>query len=67
MRKSEIEIGRVYAAKVSGRIVPVRILCYTPWGTGWPGRNLKTGRDVHIKSGQKLRYQMKQDAEGVWR
>ena len=54
MKKNEIKIGETYAAKVSDKVVPVRIDHEHPSG-GWRGTNLKTNRPVHIKSAQRLR------------
>jgi len=54
MRKAEIKIGGRYDAKVSGKIVPVRILSESMYG-GWHAVNENTGRDVRIKSAQRLR------------
>ncbi len=55
MKKADIVIGGIYAVKVSGRIVPVRITrpgCFR----GWEGKNLETGRMIQIKSAARLRY-----------
>jgi len=57
MKKTQIVQGRTYAAKVSGQIVPVRIERPSPYG-GWVGRNLRTGREVHVRSPQRLRYEI---------
>lgn len=54
MRKAEVEIGGTYTAKISGNVVPVKILRESPYG-GWEAKNTKTGRTVRIKSAQKLR------------
>ena len=54
MRKAEVVIGGVYKAKISGRIVEVKILAVHNFG-GWHARNLETGRAVRIKSAMKLR------------
>jgi len=54
MKKSEIKIGHVYNAKVTGKIVPVQIVKANPHG-GWDGKNLATGKAVRIKSAQRLR------------
>lgn len=55
MKKAEVEIGTCYVAKVSGSLTVVKILGYSPYG-GWVGRNLKSGRDVRVKSAARLRY-----------
>jgi hypothetical protein len=57
MRKSEVQIGGVYAAKVSGEIVRVRIDRASPYG-GWDATNLRTRRRIRIKSAQRLRRQV---------
>jgi hypothetical protein len=58
MRKQDVELGQVYAVKVSGRIHTVRLVTVSAFG-GWVGRNEKTGREVRIKSAAKLRYPIK--------
>lgn len=54
MKKTEIEVGKTYAAKVSNRIVPVRIDAVSEWG-GWNGTNMNTGRLIRIRGAQRLR------------
>lgn len=54
MKKAEIEIGGVYVAKVSERIVTVRIDSMATYG-GWHATNLETGRTVHIRTAARLR------------
>jgi len=54
MKKSEVEIGGVYVAKVSGRLVAVRIDHEAP-SRGWYGTNLRTGRTIRILSAARLR------------
>ena len=44
-----------YSAKVSDRIVPVRIDTVLPGGRGWTGTNENTGRQVRIRSAARLR------------
>jgi len=55
MKKSDIQIGACYVAKVSGSLTVVKIRAESPYG-GWDGRNLETGRDVRIRSAARLRY-----------
>src|SRR5690242_11013931 len=58
MKKSDVKVGQVYSAKVSGSIAPVRITEEKWKGdkhTGWVGTNTQTGRSVYIKSAQRLR------------
>jgi len=54
MKKSEVKVGHVYAAKVSDKLVEVRIDGENRHG-GWTATNLATGKKVHIKSAQRLR------------
>jgi len=54
MKKSEIKVGQCYVAKVSDRIVTVRIDSTNTHG-GWNATNTATGKRVHIKSPQRLR------------
>lgn len=58
MKKDQVKVGGVYAAKVSDRIVPLRIDREHANG-GWVGTNQNTGKEVRIKSAQRLR--------GAWR
>ena len=53
MKKNEVKVGHVYVAKVSDRLVPVRIDSVHS-RQGWNATNTKTGRRVHIKSAQRL-------------
>ncbi|HEX7010762.1 MAG TPA: winged helix-turn-helix domain-containing protein [Phycisphaeraceae bacterium] len=57
MKKEQVQIGQVYSAKVSGKVVPVRIEKERPasGGGGWDAVNLHTNRPVRIKSAQRLR------------
>ena len=54
MKKNEIKIGNLYEAKVSDRVVSVRIDSANSHG-GWNATNTATGKRVHIKSPQRLR------------
>ena len=54
MRKNQVEVGRTYVAKVSGRLTAVRIDGESRYG-GWNATNVATGRAVRIKSAQRLR------------
>ena len=64
MKRSDIEIGGRYTAKVSGRLVTVRIDCDlgTAMGfgkcerhQGYDAVNLSTGKTVGIKTAARLR------------
>ncbi|MBI1338065.1 MAG: hypothetical protein GC164_14050 [Phycisphaera sp.] len=54
MKKNEIRIGGTYMAKVTDKVVPVRIDVENPHG-GWDATNLATNKKVRIKSAQRLR------------
>jgi hypothetical protein len=54
MKKSEVKIGGVYTAKITNKIVQVRIDAASRYG-GWDGVNLATNKKVRIKSPAKLR------------
>ncbi|MCC7407359.1 MAG: winged helix-turn-helix domain-containing protein [Phycisphaeraceae bacterium] len=54
MKKNEVQIGKVYLAMVSDKVVPVRIDAENPHG-GWDGTNMSTNKKVRIKSPQRLR------------
>jgi hypothetical protein len=54
MKKDEIKIGHLYEAKVSDRIVSVRIDSTNSHG-GWNATNTATGKRIRIKSAQRLR------------
>ncbi len=54
MKKNEVKIGKVYSAKVTGEMVPVRIDAVNPHG-GWEATNLVTKKRIFIKSAQRLR------------
>jgi hypothetical protein len=54
VKKKDVEIGKIYTAKVSSRLVPVRILRESPYG-GWDAQNLITTRVVRIATAGRLR------------
>jgi len=54
MKQHEIEIGKVYVAKVSDKLTKVRIDDVSPHG-GWNATNLATGKAIRIKSPARLR------------
>jgi len=59
MKKNEITIGGVYAAKVSGKVVPVKITGESPYG-GWDAVNTQTKRAIRIRSAARLRRPVRQ-------
>lgn len=54
MKKKDVKVGGKYIAKISGYLVPVKIISESPYG-GWVGKNPRTGREVRIKTAAKLR------------
>lgn len=71
MLKKEIEIGKVYLAKISGRLSPVRILSFSPYNScHWIAENIRTKRQVVIRSAQKLRVELEpvfREGHRYWR
>jgi hypothetical protein len=57
MKKSQIQIGHVYVAKVSGFLTKVRITSENSFG-GWDAENLRSGRTIGIRSAARLRYEL---------
>lgn len=60
MKKEDVKVGGIYVAKVTDKLVDVRIDSVHS-RTGWNATNTKTGRRVHIKSAQRLRGPAKAD------
>ena len=58
MKKNEVKVGGMYVAKVSDRIVTVRIDSTHSKG-GWNATNTRTGKRIRIKSAQRLRGEAK--------
>jgi hypothetical protein len=58
MKKQDVQIGKQYVVKVSGKLVPVAIVQENPMG-GWNGVNLQTHRGVRIRSAARLRRPVK--------
>ncbi len=54
MRQKEVQIGKTYTAKVTGKLTSVRIDAENRYG-GWDATNLTTGKKIRIKSPQRLR------------
>jgi hypothetical protein len=54
MKKNEVEIGKSYLVKVSGKLSSVKVTGESPYG-GWIGRNNVTGREVRIRTAARLR------------
>ena len=54
MKKNEVKIGGIYIAKVTNRLVQVRIEAESRYG-GWDGLNLLTRKKIRVRSAAKLR------------
>ena len=54
MKKNEVQIGGVYTAKVTNRLVQVQIDDESRYG-GWNATNMATNKKIRIKSPAKLR------------
>jgi len=54
MKKADVKVGSRYTAKVSDKVVVVRIDAENPHG-GWDATNEATGKRVRVKSAQRLR------------
>jgi hypothetical protein len=54
MKKNEVKIGGIYTAKVTNKVVEVRIDAESRYG-GWEATNMETGKKVRIKSPTRLR------------
>jgi hypothetical protein len=54
MKKDQIKLGGTYLAKVTDKVVPVRLDAENRHG-GWDATNLVTNKKVRIKSAQRLR------------
>ncbi len=63
MKKNEIKVGGMYRAKVSDKVVAVRIDSTHTKG-GWNATNTATGKQIRIKSAQRLRGAAKTAAKG---
>ena len=61
MKKNEVKIGSVYTAKVTNKVVQVRIDAENRHG-GWDATNLETGKKVRIQSAQRLRGEVRKSA-----
>lgn len=54
MKKADVEIGKTYIAKVSGKVTKVYIYAECIYG-GWWAVNLETDREVRIRTAARLR------------
>jgi hypothetical protein len=64
MKKTDVQINATYLVKVAGNLVPVRIDREHDNG-GWVGTSRKTGKQIRIKSPQRLRKCLDDAAHGA--
>ena len=64
MRKQDVQIGHIYYVKVSGNVVPVTLVRECPYG-GWFGRNIKTNREIRIRTAGRLRSEVTNKATQI--
>jgi hypothetical protein len=57
MKQRDVKLGGVYRAKVSNKLVDVR-LDSVHHNKGWWATNLATGRSIHIKTAARLRFEI---------
>lgn len=68
MKQAEVRVGAVYQVRVSGKLAPVRIIREFNGRVGlgitmrkrWVGKNLRTGREITIRSAAKLRREIQE-------
>ena len=54
MKQEDIQIGVTYLVGLAGNLVPVLITNNHPSGSGWLGKTIKTGKQITIKSAQRI-------------
>ncbi len=54
MKPEDIQIGVTYLVGLAGKQVPVQITEPHPSGTGWLGKTIKTGKQITIRSVQRI-------------
>ena len=64
MKKNEVKVGGMYRARVSDKVVTVRIDSTHTKG-GWNATNTATGKRIRIKSAQRLRGAARSAAKGA--
>jgi hypothetical protein len=54
VKKQDVQVGKRYIAKISGKLTTVRLTSISSYG-GWNAVNVATGRAVRIRTAAKLR------------
>lgn len=65
MKKADVKVGERYLCKVSNKVVTVTIERVNEYGKGWHARNTETGREVRIKSAQRLRRKVEEPVSQI--
>lgn len=66
MLAKDVKVGHLYIAKVSGKIVAVKILSKHPL-RGWDAMSEVTSRFVRIATAGRLRREVVHREDGTWR
>ncbi len=63
MKQEDIQIGGTYLVGLAGNLVPVLITEDHPSGTGWHGKTVKTGKQIVIRSAQRIHRAVESDKD----
>ena len=63
MKQEDIQIGGTYLVGLAGNLVPVLITDNHPSGTGWHGKTVKTGKQIVIRSAQRIHRAVESDKD----
>jgi hypothetical protein len=63
MKQEDIQIGVTYLVGLAGNLVPVLITDNHPSGSGWLGKTIKTGKQITIKSAQRIHRKASDDKQ----
>jgi hypothetical protein len=63
MKQEDIQLGGTYLVGLAGNLVPVLITDNHPSGTGWQGKTVKTGKQIVIRSAQRIHRALDNDPQ----
>ena len=63
MKQEDIQIGGTYLVGLAGNLVPVLITEDHTSGTGWLGKTIKTGKQITIRSAQRIHQAVESDKD----
>lgn len=63
MKQEDIQLGVTYLVGLAGNLVPVLITENHPSGKGWIGQTVKTGKQITIKSAQRIHRKASDDKQ----